>query len=981
MRNRVFVSTIALMIMCSVISLNTNAASCNWPCFMGDTGHTGFVQNGCGPKKTELSKVWEFKTSGYVQSSIVLDGNYAYFGSTDNKFYCLDATKGTKIWDYYIGESCKNSKSETIQGVVSTATVSNGYVYFGTICGKVICLDAKNGNKKWEHEELLVGSFNGPIITDGDRVYAISDQWIYCLDAYTGSQKWSEIVLNNSISAPVIGGNRLYAGAMYFMKCFDPVTGKELSSSNFWTSGEDIYSASPAYKNGKVYFGCLDSKFFRFDGISGERDWISEYVGCTTSICVTNDSVLFGDYLKRLICLNEYSGTLKWAFPADNYIFGGPIFTENKIFFGSTSGTFYCLDQSGSMVWSYKFNDAITAPPSVANGMVYIGSRDGSVACFSDNSQNKPDKITVTATKNELMTGESVQLQASVFSKNGDLLDVPVVWSCEPSYLGSITQDGYFTAGSSSGKVTIKASVGNIVGKYDITIKKIEDTISRIEVSSPDSNLLIGTDYQFSAKAYDSNNNFIDSIKYYWSVEPFDMGFINPDGMFTPKKEGECNITATVGNKSGFVTVTIGKIANIELKPENVDIVPGGKVRFVASVFDTKGNKISNPVLVWTVEPYYIGAIDNYGTFTAARDANGQIGNVIVEGYGIKKTAEIRINEIKKSELEFDTQVLDYGQIDPGQSISKYITITNKGSASETVKLSTNSSWMTIDPQTIDIDPSKKALSQITLVGNQMEKGSHFEGILNISTLSGFTSTVVIKVTVSKKSPTCLETRPSELYVGKVGRGKSISVPLQVKNVSKSPVSGQIIPTESWIEVTPNSFTDLQANIDVTVSIKGSAIPSLDAFEGSIKIVTSQDCEPVVVKVTGSTDKKIAIKLTINKKMGYINDNEIELDVPPKKVNGRTLVPIRFLSEAFGCSILWDSKEGKITINKGSLEIILYKDKNKAFVNGVEKSLDVPATISSGRTLVPIRFIAEAFGAIVNFDAKSNLITIEYTPN
>lgn len=58
------------------------------------------------------------------------------------------------------------------------------------------------------------------------------------------------------------------------------------------------------------------------------------------------------------------------------------------------------------------------------------------------------------------------------------------------------------------------------------------------------------------------------------------------------------------------------------------------------------------------------------------------------------------------------------------------------------------------------------------------------------------------------------------------------------------------------------------------------------------------------------------IKLQIGNKLAYINDNEILLDTEPLIHNNRTLVPIRFIAEAFGCDVEWDNKERQVIIKK-----------------------------------------------------------------
>jgi hypothetical protein len=102
---------------------------------------------------------------------------------------------------------------------------------------------------------------------------------------------------------------------------------------------------------------------------------------------------------------------------------------------------------------------------------------------------------------------------------------------------------------------------------------------------------------------------------------------------------------------------------------------------------------------------------------------------------------------------------------------------------------------------------------------------------------------------------------------------------------------------------------------------------------------------------------------------------------------GRTMVPLRFIAETFGARVDWDPKTEGIHIelakSDGSMVIIDMQLGNKiAYVNGKPYVLDVaPFTVEpQGRTVVPIRFIAEAFGAKVDWDPVLQKVTITYYP-
>lgn len=100
-------------------------------------------------------------------------------------------------------------------------------------------------------------------------------------------------------------------------------------------------------------------------------------------------------------------------------------------------------------------------------------------------------------------------------------------------------------------------------------------------------------------------------------------------------------------------------------------------------------------------------------------------------------------------------------------------------------------------------------------------------------------------------------------------------------------------------------------------------------------------------------------------------------DAVPTIVNGRTLVPLRSIFEAMGASVGWKLDTQTVTAVKSGTTVVLPVTSAAATVNGQVIQLDVPAKIINGRTMVPLRFVSEAFGATVNWDDISQIVTIQ----
>lgn len=99
--------------------------------------------------------------------------------------------------------------------------------------------------------------------------------------------------------------------------------------------------------------------------------------------------------------------------------------------------------------------------------------------------------------------------------------------------------------------------------------------------------------------------------------------------------------------------------------------------------------------------------------------------------------------------------------------------------------------------------------------------------------------------------------------------------------------------------------------------------------------------------------------------------------VKPVIENNRTLAPLRAVSEAFGADVLWEADTETITVSKDETKIVMQIGEKKAYVNNEAVTIDAAPKIVNGRTLVPIRFIAEAFDLGVAWDADSQTVVVE----
>ncbi|NEW09107.1 hypothetical protein GK047_24330 [Paenibacillus sp. SYP-B3998] len=98
-----------------------------------------------------------------------------------------------------------------------------------------------------------------------------------------------------------------------------------------------------------------------------------------------------------------------------------------------------------------------------------------------------------------------------------------------------------------------------------------------------------------------------------------------------------------------------------------------------------------------------------------------------------------------------------------------------------------------------------------------------------------------------------------------------------------------------------------------------------------------------------------------------VNGVLLDLEVPPALVEGSTLVPLRAILESLNLKLDWNSQTKTINASKDGVNIVLQVDNPIATVNGKSVTLPVPPKVIQGNTLVPVRFISQSVGAQVDY--------------
>ncbi|MGQ4679223.1 stalk domain-containing protein [Paenibacillus polymyxa] len=108
----------------------------------------------------------------------------------------------------------------------------------------------------------------------------------------------------------------------------------------------------------------------------------------------------------------------------------------------------------------------------------------------------------------------------------------------------------------------------------------------------------------------------------------------------------------------------------------------------------------------------------------------------------------------------------------------------------------------------------------------------------------------------------------------------------------------------------------------------------------------------------------------------YVDDRPLELTAQPLLLDGTTLVPMRQLFEAQGAVLSWNGASKTVTATKNDTTLTYRIGEVAATLNDKTLSLNVPGQIVKGNTMIPLRFVSEALGSTVKWDALTRTIRI-----
>ncbi|MFC5653088.1 stalk domain-containing protein [Paenibacillus solisilvae] len=122
---------------------------------------------------------------------------------------------------------------------------------------------------------------------------------------------------------------------------------------------------------------------------------------------------------------------------------------------------------------------------------------------------------------------------------------------------------------------------------------------------------------------------------------------------------------------------------------------------------------------------------------------------------------------------------------------------------------------------------------------------------------------------------------------------------------------------------------------------------------------------------------KTKIELKVGSKSASVAGKPYKLDVAPVVLNNTTYLPLRFITEAMGAQINWEGTLKRVSVLRGDKLLEMWLGRKEFLLNGIRKQSEVAPISRGGRSLVPIRLVSEQLGLIVKWDGKMGTITVE----
>ncbi|XHH10519.1 MAG: PQQ-binding-like beta-propeller repeat protein [Candidatus Bathyarchaeia archaeon] len=385
----------------------------SWSMFRHDADRSSIGENG----PANLSLAWKFTTNGAVMSSPSVVNGIVYFGSQDHNIYAVNAKSGFLIWNFTTNNTVESSVAVAENKVVTGA--EDGYVY---------CLNAYSGKMQWKtfvnaNLPVTYGSAvmirSSPAIADNTVYIGSLDGNIYALNFTDGKVIWKYQTGGWIKSSPTVSDGAVYitsetpnTGTIYKLDAADGnlIWKQNLPYEEQFTGGNDMIG-TPTVADGKVFTSANLRTYYCLNAQNGNIIWnftnpeANEFI--VSSPIYLNGQVFVVDKFD-ITCLDASTGQKIWnTFTGDEY-YVSPSYADGKIYIVTSERNIFIFDAvTGEKLDRYILPSASWSSPTLYDGMLYIGSKDWNLYCLGEYNTNTMT-LTLQADKLQLKTYETI---------------------------------------------------------------------------------------------------------------------------------------------------------------------------------------------------------------------------------------------------------------------------------------------------------------------------------------------------------------------------------------------------------------------------------------------------------------------------------------------------------------------------------------------------------------------------------------------
>ncbi|MBB6678796.1 phosphodiester glycosidase family protein [Cohnella lubricantis] len=481
--------------------------------------------------------------------------------------------------------------------------------------------------------------------------------------------------------------------------------------------------------------------------------------------------------------------------------------------------------------------------------------------------------------------------------------------------------------------------VSNGIGVYTTAP---QGTIKGIAASGP-STLFIGQQASYSLKAYDTYYNPIDpsGLTPQWSASTTEIGSFQ-NGVFTAAKPGTAKLTVKSGGASASVDIEVvggDQLEQLSIAPSTTVLTPGSTIPVPVTARLMDGRELAVPAssVKWEFKGFKASVNDGKMTIQSV-DSGTKIGYAIARYDGFSTMAVFAPGTEKTLE---NFENVGYG-------------ITFSG---------------------LPADSTKGGVSLVTgLSGQESTKALN----LTYDFTTGGTVDRFAYAVLNGGKGIAVDGGPSALTLDVLGDNSFNWLRAEFLDAKGNKVYADIAKQIDWTGWRTIRVDLSDSGLTFPAKLTKLYVVNLakDQDERSLQGEVAFDNLALQIPPNTAAENETSLLLKIGSKEATVGGQAVQLDTAPFVLNGTTYLPLRFISDALGGEIGWDQTEKKVSMIRGDKMVELWMGRSDMIATGVRVPTPAAPIIQNGRTLAPLRVVSEQLGLKVAYDGKNKTITI-----